>query len=341
MACNCNEQGKTINIGMGCCVPIVANADAYYTKSEIDEKLDDIVISGGGITSGEVQSMIDKSISGYVATSEFTQYIQNLQDQIAQLQIEISGCCGGSGETQTRWITMTGENDYSCNGTTKYTKEKEQTSTDGVNWVDTGNYRQGSTIIEENSVDCGYVPATFKWLVTYQDGYTESAECYTNIIQYNEINKKHSTYNVESVEIGNCVTIIGNSAFINYFYLHSITIPNSVTTIGNDAFILDGLRSINIPDSVTSIGEKAFKNCHNAKNLTIGSGVTYIGNEAFLGCSGLTSIRVEATTPPTLGSDAFNDTNNCPIYVPAASVDAYKSASIYWSECADRIYPIT
>lgn len=34
----------------------------YYTKSEIDEKLDEIVISGGGITSGEVQTQIDASV---------------------------------------------------------------------------------------------------------------------------------------------------------------------------------------------------------------------------------------------------------------------------------------
>ena len=47
---------------MGCVTPIVANADNYYTKSEVDEKIDDIIISGGGITSGEVQSMIDESI---------------------------------------------------------------------------------------------------------------------------------------------------------------------------------------------------------------------------------------------------------------------------------------
>lgn len=70
MACNCNEEGKTINIGMGCCVPVVANADAYYTKSEIDEKLDEIVISGGGITSGEVQTMIDESIADKADKSE-------------------------------------------------------------------------------------------------------------------------------------------------------------------------------------------------------------------------------------------------------------------------------
>lgn len=43
MACNCNEEGKVINIGMGCCVQVVANADAYYTKSEIDEMLKNIM----------------------------------------------------------------------------------------------------------------------------------------------------------------------------------------------------------------------------------------------------------------------------------------------------------
>lgn len=70
MACNCNDNGKVYNISMGCCVPVVANADNYYTKSEIDEKIDEIVISGGGITSGEVQTMIDESIADKADKSE-------------------------------------------------------------------------------------------------------------------------------------------------------------------------------------------------------------------------------------------------------------------------------
>lgn len=70
MACNCNEEPKCYNINMGCVTPIVANADNYYTKSEVDEKIDDIIISGGGITSGEVQSMIDESIADKADKSE-------------------------------------------------------------------------------------------------------------------------------------------------------------------------------------------------------------------------------------------------------------------------------
>lgn len=65
MACNCNEEGKIINIGMGCCVPVVANADAYYTKSEIDEKIDEIVSSGCCITPEEVDEKISAATEGY------------------------------------------------------------------------------------------------------------------------------------------------------------------------------------------------------------------------------------------------------------------------------------
>jgi hypothetical protein len=54
----------------------------------------------------------------------------------------------------------------------------------------------------------------------------------------------------------------------------------------------------------------------------------------------LTSITCNATTPPTLeDAFAFENTDNCPIYVPAESVDTYKAAS-GWSTYADRIQPI-
>lgn len=43
MACNCNNEGKTYNIRMGCCVPVVANADNYYTKEEIDEMIGNLI----------------------------------------------------------------------------------------------------------------------------------------------------------------------------------------------------------------------------------------------------------------------------------------------------------
>ena len=62
-----------------------------------------------------------------------------------------------------QWVTMTGANDYWCDGTTKKTMEKKQISTDsGQTWSDTNplQTRSGSTVIELNSEDCGYTPPT-------------------------------------------------------------------------------------------------------------------------------------------------------------------------------------
>ena len=74
-------------------------------------------------------------------------------------------------------------------------------------------------------------------------------------------------------------------------------------------------------------------------SVTIGDRITSIGNDAFENHNKLTSITCLATTPPTLGSSAFNNTNDCPIYVPAESVEAYKAAS-GWSAYASRIQAI-
>lgn len=79
--------------------------------------------------------------------------------------------------------------------------------------------------------------------------------------------------------------------------------------------------------------------CTNLTSVTIPSSVTSIGHNAFRSCSALTSVTVEATTPPRLGLNVFESTNNAPIYVPAESVDAYKAAT-YWSTYADRIQAI-
>ena len=143
-----------------------------------------------------------------------------------------------------------------------------------------------------------------------------------------------------SVTIPSGVTSISDAVFFSCSSLTSITIPSGVTTIGYDVFNgCTSLTSITIPNNVTTIRDSAFYGCTSLTSVTIGSGVTTIGSTVFYGCTSLTSVTIQATTPPTLGSIVFNNTNNCPIYVPAESVDAYKSAT-NWSSYASRIKAI-
>lgn len=146
---------------------------------------------------------------------------------------------------------------------------------------------------------------------------------------------------ITTFNIPNGTTKIGDYAFNYCTALTSVIISNSVKSIGTSAFYgCISLTSIVIPNSVTSIDSSAFRNCSSLTSIVIPNSVTSIGSNVFNRCSGLTSIRINATTPPTLGSSsAFSNTNNCPIYVPAESVDAYKQAS-NWSSLADRIQAI-
>ena len=144
-----------------------------------------------------------------------------------------------------------------------------------------------------------------------------------------------------NVDIPNSVTILYQGAFDGCTSLTSVTIGSGVTTINHHAFSeCFNLTRIDIPNSVTNIDYQAFYKCSGLTSVIIGSGITIIGQSAFEGCSGLTSITVNAITPPVLRTNsAFSNTNDCPIYVPAESVETYKTTS-GWYTYASRIQAI-
>ena len=90
-----------------------------------------------------------------------------------------------------------------------------------------------------------------------------------------------------------------------------------------------------IPSGVTNIKDQAFS--HSLLNsIIIPSSIINIESYAFWFCTELTSITIEATTPPTLGFYALESTNNCIIYVPLSFVSTYRSAT-GWSIFSERI----
>lgn len=95
------------------------------------------------------------------------------------------------------------------------------------------------------------------------------------------------------VAIPDCVSYIGDEAFVGYTCLTKVIIPNSVTEIGISAFSgCTSLTEVDIPDSVTTIGEYAFVGCKSLTEITIPDSVTIIGGYAFYRCTSLTEVDI-------------------------------------------------
>ena len=218
-----------------------------------------------------------------------------------------------------QYRTTTSDTFY-CGGESGYDKYVDvytEYSQDGIHWTP---IETASTLVEEESEDCGYVPLRYIFLMS--DGYY-SGECNSSsAVSQSDITNIHPQTYLKDARIGKCVTTISANAFERTYAMTGVTIGKNVTSIGREAFYYaTGLTSVEIPSGVTSIGHAAFRYC-----------------------TSLNSITCLATTPPRLVAESerqrvFEYTNNCPIYVPVASVDTYKAAS-GWSTYASRIQAI-
>ena len=132
--------------------------------------------------------------------------------------------------------------------------------------------------------------------------------------------------NLKALTLPESLEKIGDCAFYNNRSLKSVNIPAKVKTIGKQAFYDCGLTELVIPEGVQTIDNYAFFN-NSLQNLTLPSTITSIGESAFRYNNNLQSITCNATTPPTLGDNAFGIYIKPVIKVPLASIAAYKQAN--------------
>ena len=175
---------------------------------------------------------------------------------------------------------------------------------------------------------------------TYCDGYSSS-----------------EVLSVETLLLPNGLQEIGNYALYNARHLEQITIPAGVARIGEGAFeecrslesvtfagnalceIDDWafynchtLKNITIPEGVTSIGKAAFFDCSYLKEITLPSTVQTIADNAFGQCQKVAKMTVNATTPPVVEAETFEDIDrSIPLYVPIGTSLQYEAAD-YWCE---------
>ena len=158
----------------------------------------------------------------------------------------------------------------------------------------------------------------------------------------------HNDIRVGTVNIPDSVEKIGNRAFLGLQWTDIVWGPNSrISEIGTYAFAWSFTLESNAPNgpfvtlpaNLEVIPDYAFYYSY-IQELTIPAGVKSIGVKAFNPGMILSRIVCEATTPPALSADSFFQWDCvATIYVPAASVNAYKQAAV-WSTYADKIVAI-
>jgi hypothetical protein len=199
------------------------------------------------------------------------------------------------------------------------------------------NFRFPNTIKYD---DCWDIVDGTPWLANLWEDYNGIATASDGITTYllsskngellDGTNYDYSDFHIDYV----CGSCFDGSSIVQ------ITLPSGVKGIGSYAFKrCSSLTTINLSFGLKKIGNQAFSQCTSLQGIVVPNGVEQIGESAFSGCTSLTSITINSTTPPTIGSSLFNNTNNCPIYVPVGSVDTYKSAT-NWSTYASRIFAI-
>lgn len=152
--------------------------------------------------------------------------------------------------------------------------------------------------------------------------------------------------NLTSVTINEGVEYLGGRTFNGCEKLLRLDFPSTLKGIGSimGQYVIVGSTHGNCPGLTYADSSIGFcSGCKSLTAITINDGIEFIGNRAFENCYNLTNITILATTPPTLvyaiGTSPYPnagpfDGTSCPIYVPAQSVDAYKSS---WTDYADRI----
>ena len=126
----------------------------------------------------------------------------------------------------------------------------------------------------------------------------------------------------------------GYSPFYRNTSLESVTITDKETEISENEFYgCTNLKNVTLGDGIETIGSYAFSGCAALTDFTFGSSLKSIGEEAFSDCTAMTRLVSRTAEPPVCGPQALDDINKwtCKLYVPDASIDAYKAAD-QWKE---------
>ena len=239
---------------------------------------------------------------------------------------------GDTGCAQTQWVVS----GTTCIGYDKYNLVVEEISYDGGStWYPTGSQSAG-TLIEADSIDCGYVPTDYYIKVEYPNGTLSAKTCNGNSqVTTADVTFGDSGYTkcwIGSCDSGTPVTSLAQGLFRTVAQnrpLQEVTLPYTLQSISNNAFqYCTGLTQVNIPSGVTTIGNYAFAACWSLSSLDIPNGVTNLGSGACQYCNSLSSVTIPNTVG-TIGAYCFERSSGLTSVTIGSGVN-YIGRAAFW-----------
>ena len=156
-----------------------------------------------------------------------------------------------------------------------------------------------------------YDPATHKLTITDDYGTTEWLN-----------NGSIKKADIQSVEVEDSVTAIGNWAFLYCTNLTQISLPDNLESIGNATFTgCAKLALESLPADLKSIGSTAFQDCAKLALTSLPANLESIGNSAFNDCTSLALTSL----PGSLESIGYGAFAGCDNLVLESLPDNWKS----------------
>lgn len=101
---------------------------------------------------------------------------------------------------------------------------------------------------------------------------------------------------LESVQIPNSVTKLGERCFMRCSSLTEVNIPSTVTELPVGCFgYCASLKKIEVPSTVTSIGSACFMNCTNLADVTLPRTIQYLPEQCFSRCQSLKTLKIPSS----------------------------------------------
>lgn len=243
--------------------------------------------------------------------------------------------------TFNSYVTQIGDNAFGCSSITEITIPETVTSI--------GNSAFWATKLESITIPNRLVSigkSVFERCKQLKEFKGPNATPDGKALIVNNVLVRVAAQGMTSYAIPEGVTEIAGYAFGEAKGLKKLIAPSTLPVVDLAGFEYDNLWVVEIPEGVTHLKNGSFSH-DKLINVTIPESVVSISRKTFWGMKKLSNVYCKPTTPPQGDDKMFHYWTEygkskpigCKIYVPKASLKAYKSAP-YWSNYKGSIKPM-